>query len=144
SENFDISESRGARAGASATEVKKGLLVSIDATNPGRLVTTRRAYDRSVAGVISGAGGISPGLGMGQQGTIADGKQPVALAGRVWAYCDATAGAIRPGDLLTTSNTPGHAMKVRDYRRAQGAIIGKAMTPLPRGRGLVLVLVSLQ
>lgn len=144
SENFDISETRGARAGASSREVKKGLLVSIDPQNPGRLVTTSRAYDRSVAGIISGAGGISPGLVMGQQGTIADGKQPVALSGRVWAYCDATGGAIKPGDLLTTSNTPGHAMKVKNYHRAQGAIIGKAMTSLTNGRGLVLVLVSLQ
>jgi hypothetical protein len=35
-------------------------------------------------------------------------------------------------------------MKVRDSRKAQGAIIGKAMTALKGGRGLVLVLVSLQ
>jgi hypothetical protein len=36
-------------------------------------------------------------------------------------------------------------MKVVDRERAQGAILGKAMTALPQGeRGLVLVLVSLQ
>jgi hypothetical protein len=36
-------------------------------------------------------------------------------------------------------------MKVTDHARAQGAIIGKAMTPLAKGeKGLVLVLVSLQ
>ena len=35
-------------------------------------------------------------------------------------------------------------MKVTDYARAQGAIVGKAMTPLDEGRGLVLVLVTLQ
>jgi len=44
--------------------------------------------------------------------------------------------------LLTTSDTPGHAMKVTDYPKAQGAIIGKAMSSLGQGRGLVLVLVS--
>jgi hypothetical protein len=81
---------------------------------------------------------------MGQQGSIADGKQPVALTGRVWAYCDARRNPIKPGDLLTTSATPGHAMRVINYRKAQGAIIGKAMTALKGGRGLVLVLVSLQ
>ena len=57
---------------------------------------------------------------------------------------DATDGAIQPGDLVTSSATPGHAMKVADHARAQGAILGKAMTGLKQGRGLVLVLVTLQ
>jgi hypothetical protein len=35
-------------------------------------------------------------------------------------------------------------MKVTDYPRAQGAIIGKAMTALESGSGTVLVLVNLQ
>jgi hypothetical protein len=38
----------------------------------------------------------------------------------------------------------GHAMKVTDYIKAQGAILGKAMTSLEEGRGLVLVLANLQ
>ena len=51
---------------------------------------------------------------------------------------------IEPGDLLTASDTPGHAMKVTDYTKAHGAILGKAMSSLESGKGLVLVLVSLQ
>jgi hypothetical protein len=35
-------------------------------------------------------------------------------------------------------------MKVSDPVRAQGAILGKAMTSLTKGRGMVLVLVTLQ
>jgi hypothetical protein len=35
-------------------------------------------------------------------------------------------------------------MKASDPSRATGAILGKAMTSLEGGRGLVLVLVSLQ
>ena len=35
-------------------------------------------------------------------------------------------------------------MKVTDSSRAQGAILGKAMSRLSDGQGLVLVLVSLQ
>ena len=81
---------------------------------------------------------------MGQRNSKADGKYPVALTGRVYCYVDATEGAIVPGDLITTSATPGHGMKVDDHARAQGAIIGKAMTALESGKGLVLVLVSLQ
>ena len=96
------------------------------------------------AGVISGAGGVQPGMMIGQEGTLADGEHPVALTGRVYVWVDATRGAIKPGDLLTTSPTPGHAMKVANPARAQGAIIGKAMTGLKAGKGLVLVLVTLQ
>jgi len=68
----------------------------------------------------------------------------VALTGRVYVWADASAGPIRPGDLLTTSDTAGLVMKVTDYERAQGAIIGKAMSSLDEGQGLILVLVGLQ
>jgi hypothetical protein len=81
---------------------------------------------------------------MGQMGTKADGKHPVALTGRVYVLAEASKGAIHPGDLLTTSSTPGHAMKVANHGKAQGAILGKAMTGLSEGKGMVLVLVSLQ
>jgi hypothetical protein len=70
---------------------------------------------------------------------------PVALTGRVWCWCDASYGAITPGDLLTTSATAGHAMRAdekRDIRR--GCVIGKAMSKLEKDKGLVLVLVQPQ
>ncbi len=81
---------------------------------------------------------------MGQPGTLADGAHAVALTGRVYVWADASSGPIAAGDLLTTSSVPGHAMKVTDFGRAPGAILGKAMTGLSKGRGLVLVLVTLQ
>lgn len=136
SENFDITSVDGA--------AKPGMVVCIDAKNPGQLIPSTRAYDRTVAGIISGAGGVKPGMLMGQKGTAADGQHPVALTGRVYCWADASHGAIQPGDLITTSDTPGHAMKVADHAQAQGAILGKAMTTLENGKGLVLVLVSLQ
>jgi hypothetical protein len=134
-EPFDI-------AGSEA--VKPGMVVAIDAEHPGQLRIAKNAYDRTVAGIVSGANGINPGLTMQQEGTVADGSLPVALSGRVYCRADASYGPIQPGDLLTTSDTPGHAMKVIDNNRAQGAILGKAMTSLESGKGLVLVLVSLQ
>jgi hypothetical protein len=137
SEQFDIAASADAQPQA-------GYVVSIDTANPGELVVSDRAYDRTVAGVVSGAGGVKPGMLMGQTGSAADGRFPVALTGRVYVWVDAGYGAVQPGDLLTSSNTPGHAMVVNDHEQAQGAILGKAMTALPEGRGLVLVLVSLQ
>ena len=120
-----------------------GMVVSIDTKNPGELIVSSKSYDRTVAGIISGAGGVKPGMLMSQTGTIADGNHPVALTGRVYCLADASNGAIQPGDLLTTSDTPGHAMKVTDYTRAHGTILGKAMSALEEGRGLVLVLVTL-
>ncbi len=125
-------------------KIEAGLVVSIDPANPGKLELSAQAYDRRVAGVISGAGGVKPGMVMSQEGTLAGGQYPVALTGRVYCWVDASQGAIEPGDLLTTSNTPGHAMKAADVMKAQGAIIGKAMTGLKEGKGLVLVLVNLQ
>lgn len=121
-----------------------GMLVSIDPKQPGKLTVCTRAYDKKVAGIISGAGGIKTGMMMGQRGTEADGALPVALTGRVYCMADAYHGAIEPGNMLTTSDVPGHAMKVTDHTKATGAIIGKAMTSLKEGKGLVLVLVTLQ
>jgi hypothetical protein len=99
------------------------------------------AYDRKVAGIVAGANGLGSGvrLGAGQF------DRDVALAGRVYCNVDATEVGVEPGDLLTTSATPGYAMKVTDYERAQGAILGKAMQRLQEGhQGQILVLVTLQ
>ncbi len=125
-------------------KIEKGMVVSIDENNPGQLRVCNEAFDKKVAGIVSGANSINPGLIMSQKGTIADGEHLIALSGRVYCMVDATENPIEIGDMLTTSSTPGHAMKVDDYQKAQGAIIGKAMTSLKSGKGLVLVLVSLQ
>jgi hypothetical protein len=124
-------------------EIEKGAVVIIDDEHPGRLQRSTRAYDTRVAGIISGANGINPGISLKQEGALDQG-QNVALSGRVYVKADASFGAIKPGDLLTTSDNPGHAMKVTDHARAQGAILGKAMSALAEGTGLVLVLVTLQ
>lgn len=125
-------------------EVEPGTVLSIDPMNPGQLKIANKAYDRCVAGIVSGAGSVKPGLVLRQKDSEADGKHLVALTGRVYCLVDASRGPIEPGDLLTSSDTPGYAMKVTDQNKAFGAIIGKAMTKLDTGKGLVLVLVTLQ
>jgi hypothetical protein len=127
----------------SSTDIPAGAVVVIDEANPGRLKMSRSAYDKQVAGIVSGANGVNPGISLHQEGAL-EGGQNVALTGRVYVQADASSGSIKPGDLLTTSDTPGHAMKVGDHAKAQGAILGKAMTGLKSGQGFVLVLVSLQ
>lgn len=136
SEQFDL--------GNASLLTKPGMVVSIDPLNPGKLTLSDKAYDRKVAGVLSGAGGVKTGMLMGQRGTEADGELPVALVGRVYVWADASSAPIEPGDMLTTSDLPGHAMKVTDFGQATGAILGKAMTGLSEGQGLILTLVTLQ
>jgi len=127
----------------STKDLPKGSVVTIDEDHPGQLKRSDQAYDKRVAGILSGANGVRTGIRLKQEGFNDHGEE-VALSGRVYAFADASDTPIKPGDLLTTSATPGHCMKARDHARAQGAIIGKAMSALKEGKGMVLVLVSLQ
>jgi len=123
--------------------VEAGAVVSIDPEHPGKLRMSTSAYDRTVAGIVSGANGINPGISMIDEAQLEPGEN-VALSGRVYVKANSSAGVIAPGDLLTTSDIPGEAMKAADHQRAQGSILGKAMTPLDETTGTVLVLVTLQ
>jgi hypothetical protein len=100
-------------------------------------------YDKRVAGVISGAGGYKPGLILDRQPGPHE-RVPLALMGKVYCKVDAQYAPIEVGDLLTTSSTPGHAMKVEDPFKAFGAVIGKALRPLEAGQGLIPILIALQ
>lgn len=121
-----------------------GMLVSIDGEEPGKLTVTNIPYDKKVAGVISGANGIKPGMTMEQSGSVAGGRFPVSLSGRVYVHCSAERAPIHAGDLLTSASVPGYAMKAVNKKRSGGAIIGKAMSNLESGTGWVLVLLGLQ
>jgi hypothetical protein len=109
----------------------------------GVLHPSARAYDKCVAGVISGAGDYRPGLILDKQPGTAD-RAPIALLGKVCCKATAEYGPIEVGDLLTTSPLSGHAMKASDSARAFGAVIGKALRPLREGQGLIPILIALQ
>jgi hypothetical protein len=126
-----------------AENPEPGTVLVIDEARAGELTTSCKPYDCKVAGVVSGANGISHGMKLGQDGAL-DGETLVAMTGRVYVKCSTENGAIRPGDLLTTSTTSGHAMRATDRGLANGAVIGKAMSSLDARTGLVLVLVNLQ
>jgi len=130
-EEFDVAE---------GATVEPGSVVVLD--SEGALRPSEAAYDTRVTGVISGAGELKPAIvldGKGREGRLA-----VALVGKVFCKVDASPAAVRVGDLLTTSTTPGHAMKATDPGRAFGAVIGKALRALQAGTGLIPVLVALQ
>jgi hypothetical protein len=64
-----------------------------------------------------------------------------------YAYCkvDADISPIAAGDLLTTSNTPGHAQHFDpQIGSAVGCIIGKALASLEKGKGKIPILISHQ
>jgi hypothetical protein len=131
-EGFDVSDE---------FKIEPGTVLIIDSENPGKLTKSKKAYDKRVAGIVAGAKGQGSGIRLGAGQFDYD----VALAGRVFCKVDATYGAVEPGDILTTSDTPGYAMKSMDPNRDHGAILGKAMEPLEDGqRGQILVLVTLQ
>jgi hypothetical protein len=109
----------------------------------GTLVKAAGAYSTSVAGIYSTSPGFVAGGG-DAEGNGTEGKVPVAVLGVVPAKASAENGAIRPGDLLTTSDTPGHVMKATDRDRMLGAIVGKALESLDSGTGTIKVLVTLQ
>jgi hypothetical protein len=109
----------------------------------GALCTSVAEYDRCAAGIISGAGDYKPGLVLDNRRPQGN-RLPLALMGKTFCKVDAQFGAIEVGDLLTTSATPGHAMKAVDPVRAFGAVIGKALRPFREGTGLIPVLVTLQ
>jgi hypothetical protein len=119
-----------------------GSVVVIDSA--GALKQSDKAYDKRVAGVISGARDLRPGIVLGRQQAHEDNRMPVALVGRVYCKVDARYASVEVGDLLTTSPTPGHAMKAHDHVQAFGAVIGKALDSIESGQGLIPILVALQ
>ena len=93
--------------------------------------------------MISGAGAYKSGLVLDRQ-PLQNNRLPVALVGKVYCKVDAQYGPIEVGDLLTSSSTPGHAMKASDPLKAFGSVIGKALRPLLSGQGLIPILIALQ
>jgi hypothetical protein len=124
-----------------AGNIDLGSVVVID--SQGGLKRSEIAYDKRVAGVISGARDLRPGIILGRHQAQKN-RLPVALVGKVYCKVDASREPIEVGDLLTTSPTPGHAMKAADPVKAFGAVIGKALRPLAAGQGLLPILVALQ
>jgi hypothetical protein len=131
-EDFDICETE---------QIEPGTVMVLG--EAGKLEQSQKAYDKRVAGVVSGAGNYKPGIVLDKQ-LSSNTRQPIALLGKVFCKVDARHGAIEIGDLLTTSPTPGHAMKADDPLKAFGTVIGKALSALAEGQGLIPILIALQ
>jgi hypothetical protein len=110
------------------------LVIGLD----GKLALSDSAYQPNVVGVYSTQPGF---IGGAADGADLTGKVPLAVAGVVPVKANAENGAIQPGDLLTTSSTPGYAMRCVGIELCYGRAIGKALEGLESGTGLILVLV---
>lgn len=126
---------------ADTTAVEPGSVMVIEEGTVLRQCT--QAYDTKAIGVVSGAGNYKPALLLDRQ-TDQSNRLPIALMGKVECKVDASTAPIEMGDLLTTSATPGHAMKAADPMKAFGAVIGKALGRLESGTGMIPILVTLQ
>jgi hypothetical protein len=127
----------------SSQALPAGTVVVLDSTKSNQVTSSTEAYDTRVAGVIS----EQPGIALGESG---ENKVLVATTGRVRVKVDASKGPIQIGDLLVTSDVPGMAMKSEPIKvggrlmHMPGTLIGKALEPLEKGSGKILVLLSLQ
>jgi hypothetical protein len=113
----------------------------------GQLTRTTSRYQRSIAGVYSTKPGV---VGGADDGESTDGRVPLAIAGIVPVKVTDEGGPIAAGDALTSSSTPGHAMKAATIRVGDieffpsGLVIGKALEPLESVTGVIRALVVLQ
>jgi hypothetical protein len=106
--------------------LEPGDVVVIDNPPDNRVLLAKscQPYDSRVAGVI--ADPTTSGLIIGGSHPTdvnRDDLKPLALAGRVLTKVILENGSINAGDYLTTSSTPGHAMKAS----SPGSILGKAL-----------------
>ncbi len=111
--------------------VDVGDLLILDPERPGALRVATTIADPGVVGVAV----VAPS-------SAGSGQSEVAVAGSGFATvkADAGYGAIRAGDLLTSSATPGHAMLA--LTAEPGTIVGKALEPLDAGTGTIRMLLT--
>ena len=103
-------------------DVEHGEIISLstslnpreDPTSPFLLEKSQKSYDSSIIGIVSSYAGQEKPYGF---------YQPIALTGRVPVKVSLENGPIAAGDPLTSSSTPGVAMKAA----ASGYVIGKAL-----------------
>lgn len=122
--NFDLAE----EYDVDDTSIGAGDVVRFKLDSATNNLVVERAegrYDEHAIGVIS----TEPGVYLKDWAANKFNGRPVALAGRVPVKVTDENGPIKRGDFLTTSSTPGYAMKATD----PGQIIGRAMEDFTPG-----------
>lgn len=115
--------------------------VLVISSDKNRAVTlSSEPYSTAIIGVYSTKPGFV-GTTHPMQGKY-NNEIPVAITGIVPCKVTTENGQIKRGDLLTTSSTPGYAMKATDPKI--GTVLGKALESLETGRAKIEALIILQ
>ena len=125
------------------SQYEPGDLLVIDPSGKRRLALSQTAYSTGVAGIYSTKPGVLASPHTMDDPHLKD-EVPLAVVGIVPCKVSAANGPIGVGDLLVSSSLPGYAMKGTARSRMLGAVVGKALEPLAKGRGVIQVLVTLQ
>jgi hypothetical protein len=123
-------------------EPQPGDVVEIDPELASHFRLASSANSTLVAGVISTAPGMTLNSPGADESAVPAGPA-LALAGRVPVKISAENGAVRPGDLLVSAATPGHAMRA-PLHPAAGSVVGKALEGFDAGTGVIEMLVMLR
>lgn len=142
SSGADFAESFAVRGPRSLYE--PGDVLVIDQKADRHLTKSQHAYAPLVAGIYSTKPGVLATPHNIDDSATRENEVPLAVVGIVPCKVTAENGAIARGDLLVTSSLAGYAMKGTKRRRMLGAVVGKALEPLPKGTGVIQVLVTLQ
>jgi len=138
----DFAESVAVRGKLSGYE--PGDLLEIDPSGVRRLALARTPYSTLVAGIYSTKPGMLASPHGVDDASAGAGEVPLAVMGIVPCKVTAENGPVRVGDLMVTSSLAGYAMRGTDRRRMLGAVVGKALEAMPKGTGVIQVLVTLQ
>lgn len=119
-----------------------GDVLVISREQSGAVEKSSKPYDSAVIGVYSTRPAVL-GADKGGEIRVDPDDVPVAITGIVPTKVVSEGGPIEPGDLLTTSSTPGHAMKATRGGHA-GTVIGKALESFRGTRGVIRVLILMR
>ena len=111
----------------------EGTVVKVDPDRDGYVVACRTPRDPDAFGIVSSTT-TALVLGVGRGGV------PVAVAGRVWAGASTKNGPILRSKRLTPDGEGG--LKAADDTTPPEAILGRALTELKSGTGMVEVLLT--
>jgi hypothetical protein len=142
SSGADFAESLSVRGKRSQYE--PGDVLEIDQKANRNLALSRHPYATLVAGIYSTKPGLLASPHSIDDPAVKSSEVPLAVVGIVPCKVTSENGPIARGDLLVTSSRPGYAMRGTDRRRMLGAVVGKALEPMPKGNGVIPVLVTLQ
>lgn len=121
--------------------------------SPGDVLVISTRTDRTVeqsstpySTLVAGVYATKPGVLLTERDADADLSDlaPMGVVGIIPTKVTTENGAIRRGDLLVTSSTPGHAMKGTERDRMLGAVIGKALQDFDGKQGVINVLVNVK